>query len=185
MSSNRNTTIRTLHDVGGAAWFGGALMGAVALNGASADVKDPTERSRIAADGWGRWSPVAVGAIGAHLLGGIGLIVANRDRVKDQHGVGANTVVKTVLTLAAVGSTAYSGVLGAQLANHAGEPAESGTVPSDRTPADVAKVQNKLRVMQWVTPALTGVLVALGAQQGEQQKAGQVLTGKVARRLRR
>lgn len=57
MSSSRNTTIRSLHDVGAAGWFGGALMGAIALNGASKDVSDPAERSRIAASGWARCHP--------------------------------------------------------------------------------------------------------------------------------
>jgi hypothetical protein len=32
MSSNRNTTIRSLRALGAAAWFGGPLMGAVTLN---------------------------------------------------------------------------------------------------------------------------------------------------------
>ena len=48
MSSNRNTFIRSLHDLGVAAWFGGSLMGAVALNGASKDVSNPLERAKIA-----------------------------------------------------------------------------------------------------------------------------------------
>lgn len=184
MNSNRNTFVRILHDIGGAAWFGGALMGAVGLNGASRDLKDPTERARMAAYGWARWSPVSAAAIGAHLVGGLGLVVANRDRVKNQEGVGANSGVKTVLTLAAIGTTAYSGVLGAKLGKRSDEPVASGTVPNDRTPDDVAKVQNQLRVMQWATPVLTGALIALGAQQGEQQKAGQVLAGKGAKAAR-
>ncbi|MDT5205049.1 MAG: hypothetical protein QOD34_1685, partial [Mycobacterium sp.] len=33
--STRNTVIRSLHDLGAAAWFGGSLMGAVGLNGAA------------------------------------------------------------------------------------------------------------------------------------------------------
>ena len=41
-----------------------------------------------------------------------------------------------------------------------------------------------LRVLQWATPALTGAIVVLGAQQGEQQKAGQVLTGAARRTLK-
>src|SRR5580693_7837599 len=35
MASNRNTIIRSMHDLGAAAWFGGTLMGAVGVNGAS------------------------------------------------------------------------------------------------------------------------------------------------------
>ncbi len=181
MSSNRNTLVRVLHDVGGAAWFGGSLMGAVALNGASGDIQDPTERTRIAANGWGRWAPVNAAAIGAHVIGGIGLLVANRNRVGSQHGVGANTNIKTLLTVAATATTAYSGYLGAKLAKLDDEntTAESGTVPHSSTPKPVADLQQQLRIAQWVTPVLTGLIITLGAQQGEQQKAGEVLSGKL------
>ena len=65
--------------MGAAGWFGGAMMGAIALNGASKDVSDPAERSRIAASGRARWAPFAATAIGAHLIGGGGLLLAHRD----------------------------------------------------------------------------------------------------------
>jgi len=177
MNTERNTLVRSLHDLGAAAWFGGSLMGAVGLNGASRDITNPAERAKIAADGWGRWAPVAAGAIGAHAIGGLGLILANRDRVKRQDGVGANTALKAALTVAAMAATAYSGVLGKKLANADPGHVTSGTVPSDATPDQDAKVQQQLRVLQWATPILAGALIILGAQQGEQQKAGQVLTG--------
>lgn len=177
MSNNRNTVIRSLHDVGAAAWFGGALMGAVALNGASKDVRDPAERAEVAASGWARWSPVVAVAIGAHLLGGAGLVRAHQGRIRSQAGVGANTAVKAVLTAAALGSTAYSGVLGAKLAQADAARAEGGTVPAADTPDDVARTQQQLRILQWVTPALTCALVVLGAQQGEQQRPAERLGG--------
>jgi hypothetical protein len=173
LTSTRNTVVHSLHDVGAAGWFGGSLMGAVGLNSASRDISDPAERSRIAASGWARWAPFAAAAIGAHLLGGGGLLLAHRDRIRSQSGVGANTVVKTVLTAAALGATAYSGLLGAKLGKTAGVSAEGGTVPGEATPDDVAKAQQQLRVLQWATPVLTGALVVLGAQQGEQQRPGQ------------
>jgi hypothetical protein len=182
MSSNRNTVIRSLHDIGAAAWFGGALMGAVALNGASNDLHDPTERSTIAADGWARWAPVNAAAIGAHLIGGAGLVLAHRDRVRGQAGVTANTAVKTGLTALALASTAYSGVVGAKLAKAGPVPAESGTTPSDATPDNIAKTQQQLRLLQWVTPVLTAAIIVLGAQQGEQQRPAQRLRG-VAKKL--
>ena len=56
--SERNTVVRSLHDLGLAAWFGGSLAGAVGINGAAADVTEPTQRLRVANAGWGRWSPV-------------------------------------------------------------------------------------------------------------------------------
>lgn len=109
---------------------------------------------------------------GAHLIGGGGLPLAHRGRVRGQSGVGANTAVKTALTAAALGTTAYSGLLGAKLGKASGVPAEGGTVPGDATPGEVARTQQQLRVLQWATPVLTGALVILGAQQGDQQAPG-------------
>lgn len=174
-----HTAIRALHDVGAAAWFGGALMGAVALNGASRDIADPRDRARIAADGWARWAPVSAAAIAAHLVGGAGLVLANRGRVRAQSGVTANTVVKTALTAGALATTAYSGVLGAKIMAAGRVPAEAGTVPSEDTPADVAAAQRQLRPLQWLTPAFTAAVVVLGAQQGEQQRPAEVAKGLV------
>ena len=178
MSSNRNTIVRSLHDLGAAAWFGGSLMGAVGVNGASKDVSNPVERTKVSSAGWARWAPYSAVAIGAHLVGGGGLLLAHRDRVRNQSGVGANTVVKIVLTAAALGTTAYSGVLGAQLAK-TGDDAytEGGTVPSEATPDNVARIQQQLRILQWATPVLTGVLIVLGSQQGEQQRPQERVRG--------
>ncbi|HYY17852.1 MAG TPA: hypothetical protein VE864_03350 [Streptosporangiaceae bacterium] len=176
MTSNRNTIIRSLHDLGAAAWFGGSLMGAVGVNGASRNVKDPAERAAVASAGWARWAPVSAAAIGAHAIGSIGIFLANRDRVRDQKGATANSVIKSVLTVAAVGTTVYSGLLGAKIAAQGDSaPVEGGTVPSAGTPDDVAQLQQQQRVLQWVTPALTGGIIVLGAQQGEQQRASEQL----------
>lgn len=84
--SERNTLVRSMHDLGLAAWFGGSLMGAVGLNGAAANASDPRERLSLSADGWGRWAPVNAAAIGSHLLGGIGLIAGNTNRLAHQRG---------------------------------------------------------------------------------------------------
>jgi hypothetical protein len=174
VTSNRNTIIRSMHDLGAAAWFGGNLMGAVGVNGGSKDVKDPAERAAVAAAGWARWAPFSAAAIGAHLIGATGLLLANRDRVRDQKGVGANSVIKAVLTAAALSTTAYSGMLGAKIAAEgSSEPAEGGTVPSSDTPGNVAKLQQQQRILQWATPVLTGGILILGAQQGEQQSASE------------
>ena len=176
MMSNRNTVIRSMHDLGAAAWFGGTLMGAIGVNGGSRDVKDPAERAAVAAAGWARWAPISAAAIGAHLIGGAGLLAANRDRVRGQKGAGANALIKSVLTAAAIGTTVYSGILGAKIATEAGStPVEGGTVPSESTPDKVVRLLQQQRVLQWVTPALTGGILVLGAQQGEQQRASEQL----------
>lgn len=43
MSSTRNTLIRSMHDLGLAAWFGGSLMGAIGLNGATRSTVAPQD----------------------------------------------------------------------------------------------------------------------------------------------
>ncbi len=178
--SSRNTVIRSMHDVGLAAWFGGALMGAIGLNGAANEVKDKTERAHIASTGWARWAPVNAAAIAVHAIGGIGLIRANRARLAGQKGAASNTAIKAALTGVALASTALAGWKGA-VVGKAGTVLVDGAVkPSPDTPPDVAAAQQQLRIAQWVTPAVTAVLIVLGAQQGEQQKPSQLVKGMLA-----
>ena len=178
--ARRNTFVRSLHDLGAAAWFGGTLMGAIGVNGAAAAAKDPGERTRISSIGWGKWAPVNAAAIGAHLVGGGIILLNNRGRAAHQAGVRANTVTKLIVTGAALGATAYSGVLGRKVAQGSGEHAHGATEPSQETPADVASAQKQLQTVQWVIPALTGAIVVLGAQQGEQQRPTEILSGLAA-----
>ena len=65
--------------------------------------------------GWDAWTPVNAAAIGAHLVGAVGQLLGNRDRVAAQKGVAAMSVTKTVLTAAALAVTAYSRVLGGKV----------------------------------------------------------------------
>jgi hypothetical protein len=181
--SERNTVLRSLHDLGLATWFGGSLMGAVGLNGATGQAHDSSERLRLSSLGWKLWSPVAAGAIGAHGVGGLGLILANRHRIDQDAGTKANTWAKAGLTVAAAGLTAYAGVLGRKV--EAGAPAggDGAVTPDLGTPADVAAAQRQLKVVQFAIPALTGIVVVLGAQQGEQQRPSQQLVGRLTRGL--
>ena len=178
--TTRDTISRTMHDVGLAAWFGGSLMGAIGLNGAAADVSDPRERTQVASSGWQRWTPVNMAAIGAHLVGGAGLLLANKGRIAGQKGVGASTVAKTALTAAALGATAYSRALGEKVIR-SNAPSAGATTPSSQTPPEVADAQNKLNTMQWAIPALTGGLVWLTSLHGEQQKPTQQAKGMLSR----
>lgn len=185
MSQSRNTLVRSMHDLGAAAWFGGSLAGAIGINGAASDIEDPAERAKIASNGWARWSPVNAAAIGAHALGGLGLILANRGRVRDQAGVTSNTIVKTAITAVAMATTAYSGILGSRIAAADDATSAGATNPSADTPGDVAAAQRQLNVLQWVNPALTALIVVLGAQQGEQQRPKEQKAGKLKKALQR
>jgi hypothetical protein len=183
MASTDNTLARTLHDLGLAAWFGGSLMGATGLNGAAAVVEDPSQRLRVANSGWARWTPLNLAGIAAHLAGGVVLTGANKGRLAGQQGVAATSTVKTALTVAALGATAYARVLGKQLERAGEVPVEGGTTPNPTTPEDVAGAQRQLTALQWVIPALTGALLVVNARMGEQQRPTQVTKGLVGRLL--
>lgn len=181
--SRTETLTRTMHDVGLAAWFGGSLMGAVGVNGAASDVDDPRQRARVANAGWGRWTPVNAAAIGAHVLGGLDMIRANKSRIAGQKGVGKTSIVKAGITAAALGATAYSRVLGQKVMNAGDVPVAGGTEPLPATPDDVAKAQQQLKTLQWVIPALTGSLLGMNALMGEQQRPKNVARGIAKRAL--
>jgi len=178
----RATTIRTLHDVGLAAWFGGTLMGAIGVNGAAAAVDDPRQASRVANAGWAKWTPVNAAAIGAHLVGGALIVQENKGRLAAQQGVAAATAVKTAITAAALGATAYSRVLGGKMKKAGDVPIAGGTEPTAGTPPEVAAAQKQLKALQWLIPALTGGIIVANVYQGEQQRPTEVVKG-IAGRL--
>ncbi|MBG0816120.1 hypothetical protein [Planomonospora sp. ID82291] len=175
----RNTVVRAVHDIGTAIWFGGALMGAIGLNGAASEVSDRRERTRVANAGWNRWTPVNAAGVVMNLVGSAGLLAANRGRVAAQRGVAANSLAKAVVTGAALAATVYSRRLGAELDRAGDVPAEGAVKPDEDTPVEIARVQRRLRVMQWVVPGLTGALVVLTSLHGEQQRPAEVLRGVV------
>lgn len=168
--ANDNTLVRALHDLGLAAWFGGSLMGAVGLNGATGAASDPTERLRLSSLGWAKWTPVQIGAVGVHAIGGIGLIVGNKNRVAVDSETRVNTMTKAVVTLVAAGVTAYSGVLGSKVAKLQHEGAQGATDPAPSNSPELTAALSQLKLTQFAIPVLTGVAVVLGAQQGEQQR---------------
>jgi hypothetical protein len=166
----RNTVVRSLHDLGLAVWFGGSLMGAIGLNGATAKAKRPKERLRLSSIGWARWAPVQLAAIAAHGVGGLGLIGANKTRLLGQSGARTNTGIKVVVTAAAGAVTLYSAALGKRISDHQDESIDGVTEPNETTSHALASAQRQQKIVQWLIPALTAILVVLAAQQGEQQR---------------
>ena len=173
----RNTLSRSLHDVGLAAWFGGTLANAVALNPASAEAGSDAATGAVANAGWDRWTPVNAAAIGAHLVGSIGQLIGNKQRVAQQQGAGGLSVAKTALTVAALGVTAYSRVLGQIVSQGGATPSKKATKPSKRARGEIAAAQARLDQLQWVVPAITGALVVVSSYAGEQQRPSEVLRG--------
>ena len=170
--ANDSTFSRTLHDVGLAAWFGGSLMGAIGVNGAAAAIGG-RDGARVAERGWSRWAPLQFAAVGAYAVGSLGLTLGNRGRLRHQPGVGSLAAAKTLVSVAAVGATAYAAYLGQQTADDPVPPVapeDAAEAVDGRCPA-VDEVRQRLGLLQWAVPVLTGALVVMSARMGEQQRA--------------
>ncbi|NPD05391.1 hypothetical protein HN031_11920 [Nocardioides sp. zg-1308] len=159
-----STSIRATHLVTNAAWFGGSLFGAVGLNPAAREPDTRREQVEVSGTGWERWGPVQGAAIALHLLSGIAITADNRNRVAGHAPTTVTTVAKALLTGAAVASTAAAYVHGERLGRAEGEDGH----PRDPRAAEHAR--RRLSWLQWATPALTGALLVLDAELGEQQR---------------
>jgi hypothetical protein len=214
--SVRNTGFRALHDVGLAAWFGGSLFGVAGLNAAAEEADQQRTTARITSVGWAKWSPVNAAFVGAHLVGGAGLLAVNRKRALAQKGATGTTVAKLVLTGAALAATAYTRVLGKKVEDavvHASPGMSSSTTShldrgttqegrggaaeavqeidkqagqavsqaAEALPVGTAGAQRQLHYAQLAVPALTGALLILSAQAGEQQRPAEQWRGAVRR----
>jgi hypothetical protein len=168
---------RALHDVGLSAWFGGTLANAVSLNRAAGATDRYSEAGKVTNTGWNLWAPVNAAAIGAHLVGAVGQLIGNKERLASQKGVASMSVFKTALTVAALGASGYSRLLGRKIAEQHDVPLASGTETTETTPPDVAKAVQQQKVLQWAVPALTGALVVVTAYAGEQQRPTAVKAG--------
>jgi hypothetical protein len=162
---NRTTLLAVLHDVGLAAWFGGAWMGAVGLNGATIEVDDHTQRTRVANAGWFRWAPIAGAALLTHVASAYALGRLAPTPAGGDEGSVPLRCLRTVVTLAAVASTAETGLSGQRVVRAGDVPVATATTPIAATPAPVAAAQRRLRVAQWLVPGFTGVLFVLEAVQ--------------------
>jgi hypothetical protein len=181
VSTKDQTFARALHDLGAAAWFGGSLMGAVGLHGASGAMSDGRDRVRVADVGWQAWRPWKLAAIAAHFGGGLALLWGNKGRLTGQRGAMAVNVAKTGVMGAALAADLYAANLGSSIGEQQPLHVGSAVEPSAATPDEVAETQRRLRVVQWVVPALTGLDIALAAKMGEQQRPSNVASGLIDR----
>ena len=175
--------IRSLHDLGLAAWTGGSLMGAVGLNAAASSLDDPKLRSRAATAGWSRWAPVNAAAIGAHLVGATGLLVTDWPRVRSQQGVARSSAIKTTTTGVGLGIAVWSGLLNRKMDKAGAVPVTGATEGAPSTPPEVARTLRQLKLVQWLNPAVGLALIALSDWQSQQQRASEVTKGRVQRLL--
>jgi hypothetical protein len=162
---------RAAHDLGLAGWFGGALMGASAVNGTAKKEGQTGTSVRIANEAWRRWSPFWAASVAMYGLGSTQLIRANTSRMRRQSGVRELAALKAALSLAALGASGYARILARGL-------------PEDSAPtAEQAEARKRLARTQWAVPGLLAGAVAVNALMGEQQRPIHVAKG-VLRSLR-
>ena len=170
----RNTLIRAANEVSLAVWFGGALMGATGLERGAAAANG--DKHRVESTAWSAWQPVQMAAIATQLASGAALTFANRKRVAGQRGVATTSAVRTALTGAAIAMTVMAARTGSKVAAEA----EHDTGADD--PVQQSD-ERRLRIAQWLVPALTGAMVVIDALMGEQQRPNQVVRGTIDRLL--
>ena len=149
--------LRTAHDLGLAAWFGGELMGVVGVNSTARRAEDLSQRHQLAAHPWERWAPVSSAAIGLHLAATAGLLAIDRPA----RGARGLELAKVVLTGTALGLTVMADRRTERVERQVQDPGPDG--PEDPSSGDLGHAQDELRVLRWSVTALTGAAVALNA----------------------
>ncbi|MDR6989136.1 hypothetical protein J2Y66_003651 [Paenarthrobacter nitroguajacolicus] len=172
-----NLVARSIHDLTAAAWFGGSLMGAIGLNGAAAEAKDPTERTRLSSKGWGKWAPFQTAAFAGHLASDLAIAWENKGRIAKQDGVASNTIYKTVVTVVGAAVTLYAGIVGKKVDKLSEEGAEGATEPRAGASEELKSAQTQLKALQWAIPAFAAWVIILGAKHGEMQRPKNILKG--------
>lgn len=172
-----NLVARSVHDLSAAAWFGGSLMGAIGLNGAVAEAKDPTERTRLSSVGWMKWAPIQTAAFASHLVADLAIAWENKGRIAKQEGVARDTALKTAVTVAGAAVSLYAGILGKKVEKLADEGARGATEPNPAASDELKAAQQQLKLLQWAIPAFAGTVIILGAKHGEMQRTKNVFQG--------
>ncbi len=163
--SRTSTALRSLHDVGLAAWFGGGLMGTIGVNSTARRSEDLSERHRLADHGWARWAPVNAAAVGAHLVGASGLLLTDRAVLAREPRARRAAMVKGGLTGAALALTLLAQRKAEVVSRHVDDPNAGPDDSGAGSPGQFAHAQDELRVLRWSVTGLTGAVLVLGAVQ--------------------
>ena len=149
------------HDVGLAAWLGGAMFGKFAHNPSLRLISSRSERGQVANAAWNGYNLVNALSLGS----AAGAYVAAR--LTELRPTNLNERERALVTGMDVlmGTAVVSGignfVLGAALARQAPQgavPVETGTVPATETPRGAARIQRAIGVLGTVN-ILSGVLL--------------------------
>jgi hypothetical protein len=191
MSSDDHTVAQAVHDLGSALWFGGSSMGVLGVNSSGRDLKDGSDRIRVASSAWQRFAPAQWAGIGATLLAGLQLTRVGGRRIALQKGFGTAGATKAALAVAGAAATGYAAYCGKRISDAAkeaerlGEPIDvtDATTPTEHTPERIAKWQRRQRFAQFAGPVLAGANIAVGSHLVQSYRAGATIKGVLGRLL--
>ena len=154
------------HDVGLAAWLGGAMFGKFAHNPSLQLISSPTERGQVANAAWNGYN--VVNSLGLGSAGATYLAARLTELQRSNLSASEESLVTAmdVLMGAAVVTGIANGVLGAALAKQApggAVPVKTGVLPLPETPPRAAKIQRAIGVLGTLNIATGVVLVGTNA----------------------
>ncbi|MDQ6728836.1 MAG: hypothetical protein M3022_00650 [Actinomycetota bacterium] len=164
VSDTLANTTRAAHDVGLAAWLGGAMFGKFAHNPSLQKISSHAERGSVANAAWNGYNVINTIGLGAAALGW-GAARLTETRPDNLSGSEQRlSQAKDGLMVAALVTGIASGVQGARLAKQAPDGAvavETGTQPAPETPPDAARIQRSLSLLSTLNIASGVALVAV------------------------
>ena len=182
---------QSVHDLGSALWFGGAVMGVAGVNKSGADLSQGIDRIRVANSAWSRFGPVEWAGILAAVLTGSRLTAADAPRIAAQKGMGSLSAAKTAAIALGIASTAWATYTGGKVGKVAEEVARRGddvavkdaSVPTAQTPPELAKWQGRQRVAQYLVPVFAGANIAFSSYLSQSFRPSATAKGFLGRRL--
>jgi hypothetical protein len=157
---------RAVHDVGLAAWLGGAMFGKFAHNPALRQISDKRERGKVANAAWNGYNLVNALGLGGAAAGWAAARVTEANPARQTKPERILSTAKDVLMGTALLTGVANFVQGARLARQGPEgavPVETGVVPAPETPPKAAKIQKSLGVLGTANVATGIALVATNA----------------------
>ena len=168
MNKTLKYSVHALHDIAGAAWFGGNLFGVAALNGGVRAAHNPHERGAVLNQTWENFAPYSVAS--ALTFGATWATIRLTDPRLSDEPFQTIARVRDWLTVGAVAGTITAGALNRVIASERRVPVESGTTPiegaddeAENTPEHIARAQRAMRFVAAADLVLGAGLLATGA----------------------
>lgn len=191
MTDDSHVLAQSVHDLGAALWFGGAVMGVAGVNKSGSDLRDGLDKVRVASSAWSRFAPAEWTGIAAVLLAGAQLTQASKGRLAAQHGWARAGSTKAAIAVAGAAATGYAAYSGSRIGKLTEQAASSGrpvdvqdaSQPNAQTPPEIAAWQRKQRLAQYVVPLLAGANIVLNSYLVQTYRPGATAKGLLKRVL--